>query len=973
MKLWVDGQALQSASAYRGIGRYIIELLKAIVKNYPQVSLHMSFNAALPNQLAAARTLVAGWIEEDNIHIWHGAAKTGEGIGGITPERHFSEIMLAHHVAALEVDIAFSVSPFEGGVDVCVPLLKTYGHDFLIASIFYDAIPLRFPDRYLSDHVALECYKRRLQSYSNFDMTLAISEFSDRELRALTDVENSVPIHAGLSAAFKSILKAQKADKNLLPIVDEPYALYVGGFDWRKNVKLIIEAFSLSDQVVKNELSFVIAGDIYEPEEAALRQQWHAAGLDESKLNIIGRVTDEELVNLYTHARFTVQPSYMEGFGLTVLESLACHTPVLASNRGALPEVLGGDSCLFDPSNAIELSQLMKRMSDPTFRDALLAKAAEDEKAYSWDMTAKLAVQALKPLLRKRKTPQASISQRNSTTLRAAKSLNLKRSFVAQGLSLATPPLPEPGRILVDTTSTTNHNHGTGIQRVVTSIAKHLLDNERGNINTQLIYCDDKRPFSPVCMNSQGKLKVSKRTKRDPIIFRSNDIILMLDSSWQFHSYHKHYLMSPKLRGTRIYSVLYDMVPLLTPGFCDQGMSIIFSKWMKDALEYSDGFICISKAVADEFQAFLKAVKFPRPMKIGYWHLGANFSNSAEQTKISNFNADHVNFRKKAKNYLMVGTLEPRKGHRVAIKAFSSLWDEGHEGVLTIVGKKGWAVDALAQSIKSHPEYNKKLFWYSAVDDAQLTEIYKKSDVLIAASFSEGFGLPIIEAANLNIPVIASNIPVFREVSQGHDVRFFDCGDANSLLQLIKTYNDPVKKQAKMSSTQAPKILTWQESTNALLNVIQGQNWYIDYKPVIGLRFNDGDIGDVGTSSLVPPAAREHEITIVEGPYASNENDKMTCIVRLVNLSKACWSPDGPNGTHEKGVVLCARMMKDDHLIDEGIRVRIPLTVIPNTPYYFAVNLPKDDLLAGKRYKIELLQEGVSWWGNGVEVKLDDH
>ncbi len=973
MKLWVDGQALQSASAYRGIGRYVIELLKAITKNHPEITLHISFNAALPKQLVAARVLVAGWIKDTNIHVWNGAASTGEGIGGFTKERHFSELMLAHHVAAIDPDIAFSVSPFEGGVDLCVPLLKTYGHDFLIASIFYDAIPFRYPDKYLTDHVSSECYRRRLQSYSNFDVNLAISEFSERELIELVGVENSVPIHAGLSEVFKGILKSQKDDKNVKPIVGAPYALYVGGFDWRKNVKLIIEAFSLSDEAVKSELSFVIAGDIHEREETALREQWIAAELDESKIQIIGHVTDEELVNLYINAKFTVQPSFMEGFGLTVLESLACGTPVLASDRGALPEVLGGNSCLFDPSNARELSRLMQRMGDPEYRDELLKNAAQDKKPYSWDTSAELAVQALKATIGKRQKRQNSASVRNSITARASKTLKLKPRFVAQGLSLATPQDPGAGRLLVDVTSTTNHNHGTGIQRVVTSIATHLLKNDNGKINAELMFCDDKLPFSSVEMNDQGELKVSKKTKRHPVIFHSNDVILMLDSSWLFHGYHKHYLMSPKLRGTPIYSVLYDMVPLLTPGFCDQGMSIIFSNWIKDALEYSDGFICISKAVADEFHAFLKAIKFPRPMKIGYWHLGANFSQTVKPTEKLNRDLDVSSSPRKANNYLMVGTLEPRKGHRVAVKAFTSLWTKGDESTLTIVGKKGWAVDGLAQSIKSHPEYNKKLFWYDSVDDSQLTGIYKKSDVLIAASFSEGFGLPIIEAVNLNIPVIASDIPVFVEVSNGHDVRFFDCGDWESLLQVIKTYNDPDQKSSKKPVTKVPKVLTWQESANDLIKVTHGQNWYQEYEPATGMRFNDGDIGDVGVLGLIPPEARDHEITIIEGPYRSNEPDKMTCIVKLVNLSEACWSSDGPDGTQEKGVVLAARLRKGGDLIDEGIRVRIPLTLIPNTPYYFSVDMPKEGLIDGKKYRISLLQEGVSWWRQGVDVSLPDN
>jgi len=84
MQIWIDGQAFQSPSRFRGIGRYIIELLKAIKKNHSDIELMMSFNAAMPNDVCIARNLVKDIIPARNIFLWEGVKTDGEGVEGYT-------------------------------------------------------------------------------------------------------------------------------------------------------------------------------------------------------------------------------------------------------------------------------------------------------------------------------------------------------------------------------------------------------------------------------------------------------------------------------------------------------------------------------------------------------------------------------------------------------------------------------------------------------------------------------------------------------------------------------------------------------------------------------------------------------------------------------------------------------------------------------------------------------------------------
>lgn len=115
----------------------------------------------------------------------------------------------------------------------------------------------------------------------------------------------------------------------------------------------------------------------------------------------------------------------------------------------------------------------------------------------------------------------------------------------------------------------------------------------------------------------------------------------------------------------------------------------------------------------------------------------------------------------------MVGTVEPRKGHAQALEAFEQLWREGHQCQLVVVGKPGWNVENLISRLTNHEEQEKRLFWLQGISDEYLTLIYENASCLLAASEGEGFGLPLIEAAKHGIPILARDIPVFREIGQG--------------------------------------------------------------------------------------------------------------------------------------------------------------------------------------------------------------
>jgi len=246
-------------------------------------------------------------------------------------------------------------------------------------------------------------------------------------------------------------------------------------------------------------------------------------------------------------------------------------------------------------------------------------------------------------------------------------------------------------------------------------------------------------------------------------------------------------------------------------------------QWLNAITKY-DGAVCISKAVADELSSWVKENCPPRqrPFMIGWFHLGADVDNSSP-TKGLPADADTVLDRLRSRNsFLMVGTLEPRKGHAQVLEAFERLWQSGSDVNLVIVGNQGWLVENLVNHLRAHPELNKRLFWLEGISDEYLEKVYAASTCLIAASFGEGFGLPLIEAAQHKLPIIARDIPVFREVA-GEYAYYFDGESPDVLAQSIKTWLTLYVADQHPNSNDMPR-LTWKQSASELLKTIIQQH-----------------------------------------------------------------------------------------------------------------------------------------------------
>jgi len=379
-------------------------------------------------------------------------------------------------------------------------------------------------------------------------------------------------------------------------------------------------------------------------------------------------------------------------------------------------------------------------------------------------------------------------------------------------------------RLFIDVSHIAQSDHQTGIQRVVREIVRTLYCSEHAVIEPVAVeLVDGNLLIAKGWLASQGLLlpKELELLAMNPIVeFNPGDVLLMLDSSWT--RYREFFPVFERARMVRvpIYMVIYDLLPLtLPPGNFVEGGREWFAGWFHDAVAATDGLVCISRAVAADVATRLEAMhELKNRPNLGYWYLGADFAKVGD---VGNSRRE-VSQMASRPYLLMVGTIEPRKSHALALSAMEKLWEEGHDLCLCIVGKEGWMVSELMKRIRQHPHIGNKLFLIEQACDADINALYAHASGLLFLSKGEGFGLPLVEAAHHGIPIICSDIPVFREIAKNFAT--YVSTDANILATELKEWW--IKKmQHQLPDMRLMPRLTWEESCAMLLDVVINENW----------------------------------------------------------------------------------------------------------------------------------------------------
>jgi len=407
---------------------------------------------------------------------------------------------------------------------------------------------------------------------------------------------------------------------------------------------------------------------------------------------------------------------------------------------------------------------------------------------------------------------------------------------LAQGIS-ATLPLQRPARrLFLDVTATCGNDLKTGIERVARALLLALLEAPPAGYRIEPVYLSDAggqwhyrfaRHYTLGLLGCPPGALDDERVEPE-----SGDMLLGLDLSGDklVQAEASGLFVNYRNRGVAVHFVVFDLLPARMPDVFPPGADRIHARWLQTVSKF-DGAVCISKAVADDLAAWQAQAGFDwkgrRPFQIGWFHLGADVASSAPSRGLPG-NAEWTLRQLQARPcFLMVGTIEPRKGYLQAIEAFSQIWSDGTDVNLVIVGKEGWKgmpedmrrdIPKTIACLQTHAELNKRLFWLDGVSDEYLEEVYAASTCLIAASYGEGFGLPLIEAAQHKLPIIARDIPVFREVA-GECAYSFSGPDPLVLANCVKNWLT-LNAASKAPQSAGMPWLTWKQSTRQLLQAI---------------------------------------------------------------------------------------------------------------------------------------------------------
>ncbi|MFM7161243.1 MAG: glycosyltransferase family 4 protein [Planctomycetaceae bacterium] len=303
------------------------------------------------------------------------------------------------------------------------------------------------------------------------------------------------------------------------------------------------------------------------------------------------------------------------------------------------------------------------------------------------------------------------------------------------------------------------------------------------------------------------------------IAFGPGDLLILLDRSWD-ETFAWSAVARVRAQGAQVAAVVYDLAPLRHPRYFPDTVVRSFRRWWQRIQRETDFTLAISQSVATEVseEADRSSTGRGTPWPARWFRLGADL-DGATHTQPPRPELSAIFSAKQSHPFvLMVGTLTSRKNHATALDACEALWATGVDVRLVIAGGDCWDAGRLVARLESHPERHRRLWWFPDLSDSELEHCYRHAAALVTPSFAEGFNLPIVEALSRGCPVLASDLPVHREVA-GAWGAYFAADSASELTSLLRIRLAAANQGAERVSDYTWP--TWRESARSLLEAAQ--------------------------------------------------------------------------------------------------------------------------------------------------------
>jgi glycosyltransferase involved in cell wall biosynthesis len=312
-------------------------------------------------------------------------------------------------------------------------------------------------------------------------------------------------------------------------------------------------------------------------------------------------------------------------------------------------------------------------------------------------------------------------------------------------------------------------------------------------------------------------LWAAKRLRRggpQRVRYREGDWLVLLDATWAPDL--RAELARARGEGALVCAVVYDLIKLRRPDLVSPGASRIYARWLERVLPLAHLVATISGAVRDDVVDYLRASgRDVLTTHVRDFPLGADFDSGGVQAPVSADVASALD-GPRDRTFLAVGSLEARKDQATILAAFESLWGDGTDVRLVLVGRPGWGSDALARRLAAHAERGRRLFWFADATDIDLAHCYRGSRALVNVSLCEGYGLPLVEGLRHGLRVIASDIAAFREVAAAAAL-FVPAANPAALAEAVRVVLEETPGHV---AVDVPAITTWSESARSLVALL---------------------------------------------------------------------------------------------------------------------------------------------------------
>lgn len=381
-------------------------------------------------------------------------------------------------------------------------------------------------------------------------------------------------------------------------------------------------------------------------------------------------------------------------------------------------------------------------------------------------------------------------------------------------------------KIYIDVSVLTLATFVTGIQRVTREIAVMLVQTKGKNIillhynaKENSYYRIDNKKFCDFYVRGRGIKNRMITSHNVPISdVGEGTVFFDLDAAWMGRMKRSYLLPILKGQGARIVAHIYDIISVTHPQYCLERGVYNFMDFIGAHIQYADDIIVNAQVTVSELKRLAIALNVELP-DCHVVPLGADFgeNGAVKDDQVTPELRQIVNERP---YILMIGTIEPRKNHKLVLDAYDvGLKELGYN--IIFAGNMGWNMEEFAAGLRTHADYNRRIFHLAGQNDRGIAYLYQHARFLAFCSYAEGFGLPLIEGIMRGTMVVAADIPISREVAGEYCV-WFPQDDAKALSDVVEYYHENedeyLKRKRMLKEFQCT---TWEQCGKMMREVIE--------------------------------------------------------------------------------------------------------------------------------------------------------